>query len=360
MQATLFSVGDPVPWFHCRTRLRERFYFDNVAGRYVVLSFFESAGDPGTRGFLAEIHAARQHFNDNHLSFFGVSTDPDDEKQGRIEDELPGVRYFWDFDRAVSRRYGVLDGDGRVRATTYLLDPTLRVLAVIPPTVPVEERAQALIRHLDDLPALPSTHPATEHAPVIVVPRVFEPSLCEALIRYYEEQGGTESGFMVEQDGKTIEVSDHAHKRRRDCFVQDQQLTDACTRRIRRRLVPEIAKAFQFRVTRLERLLVACYDSAEGGHFRPHRDNTTRGTAHRRFAVSLFLNSGEYEGGFLRFPEYGNALYSAPTGGAVVFSCSLLHQATAVTSGRRYMFLPFLYDEAAHLVREENRQYLVS
>jgi hypothetical protein len=76
--------------------------------------------------------------------------------------------------------------------------------------------------------------------------------------------------------------------------------------------VPEIHKAFQFLATRMERYIVACYDAQEAGHFRPHRDNTTKGTAHRRFAVSLFLNTGEYEGGHLRFPEYGSALYSAP------------------------------------------------
>jgi predicted 2-oxoglutarate/Fe(II)-dependent dioxygenase YbiX len=122
--------------------------------------------------------------------------------------------------------------------------------------------------------------------------------------------------------------------------------------------VPEIHKAFQFLATRMERYIVACYDAQEAGHFRPHRDNTTKGTAHRRFAVSLFLNTGEYEGGHLRFPEYGSALYSAPPGGAVVFSCSLLHEATAVTQGRRCMFLPFLYDDAARRTREENFRFL--
>jgi predicted 2-oxoglutarate/Fe(II)-dependent dioxygenase YbiX len=103
---------------------------------------------------------------------------------------------------------------------------------------------------------------------------------------------------------------------------------------------------------------VACYDAAEGGYFRAHRDDTTKGTARRRYAVSLFLNPDEYEGGYLRFPEFGNLLYSAPIGGAVVFSCSLLHEATKVTRGRRYMFLPFSYDEAAAKFREENEQYV--
>jgi hypothetical protein len=42
----------------------------------------------------------------------------------------------------------------------------------------------------------------------------------------------------------------------------------------------------------------------------------------------------------------------------VVFSCSLLHQALPVTRGKRYAFLPFLYDDAAARVREANNAYL--
>jgi predicted 2-oxoglutarate/Fe(II)-dependent dioxygenase YbiX len=42
----------------------------------------------------------------------------------------------------------------------------------------------------------------------------------------------------------------------------------------------------------------------------------------------------------------------------VVFSCSLLHEATPVTRGRRFAFLPFLYDEQAAKVREANNPHL--
>jgi predicted 2-oxoglutarate/Fe(II)-dependent dioxygenase YbiX len=119
-------------------------------------------------------------------------------------------------------------------------------------------------------------------------------------------------------------------------------------------------RTLQFNATRIERHVVACYDAADGGHFRAHRDNTTLGTAHRRFAVTLNLNAEEFEGGELWFPEFGRRKYKAPTGGAVVFSCSLLHEATTVTRGRLFAFLPFLYDDAAPRVRERNRQYLAS
>jgi predicted 2-oxoglutarate/Fe(II)-dependent dioxygenase YbiX len=124
--------------------------------------------------------------------------------------------------------------------------------------------------------------------------------------------------------------------------------------------VPLVGRAFQFKPTRMERHLVACYYGAEKGNFRAHRDDTTKGTAHRRFAVSLFLNTGEYEGGEVRFPEFGSRRYKAPAGGAVVFSCSLLHEALPVLEGRRYMYLPFLYDEAAARVRERNARFLES
>src|SRR5829696_8491629 len=107
----------------------------------------------------------------------------------------------------------------------------------------------------------------------------------------------------------------------------------------------------------MERYIVSCYAAEDGGHFRPHRDNTTKGTAHRRFAVSINLNE-DFEGGEVSFPEYGPRSYKAPPGGAVVFSCPLLHAVSKVTRGRRYAFLPFLYDEAGAKIREQNSALL--
>jgi predicted 2-oxoglutarate/Fe(II)-dependent dioxygenase YbiX len=107
----------------------------------------------------------------------------------------------------------------------------------------------------------------------------------------------------------------------------------------------------------MERYLVACYAAEDGGHFRPHRDNTTKGTAHRRFAVSINLNS-DFEGGEVSFPEYGPRGFKPPPGGAIVFSCSLLHTVFRVKRGRRYAFLPFLYDDAAARIREANSAFL--
>jgi predicted 2-oxoglutarate/Fe(II)-dependent dioxygenase YbiX len=70
--------------------------------------------------------------------------------------------------------------------------------------------------------------------------------------------------------------------------------------------------------------------------------------------VTVNLNAGDYEGGALRFPEFGRRTYAPETGGATVFCCSLLHEVTPVTRGVRYAFLPFLYDEAGAKLRKAN------
>ena len=354
MRTEHLRPGDPAPWFACRAQRNERYMFHMAAGRYIVLCFFGSAGEPRARTTILGLQSHRAHFDDVNLTFFGVSTDPLDEREVRIRDSLPGIRYLWDFDRSVSAVYGAIDSSGRYNNVTYILDPNLQVVATFP-WLPDSDAHLGLLKDaIDAVPAAGSACVARLQAPILLTPRVFEPDLCSALIDYLERNGATDSGFMRDVNGKTIGMLDHDHKRRRDCEIIDGALRELCRERIRDRLLPEVRKSFQFHATRIERYIVACYDGADKGHFRPHRDNTTKGTAHRRFAVSLFLNTGAYDGGFLRFPEYGAALYTAQTGGAVIFSCSLLHEATPVIKGRRYMFLPFLYDETGRRIRTEN------
>jgi len=359
MPVTLLQVGEPAPWFEARSPVNPRFHFDTVAGRYIVLCFFASAVEPASRRILDDILQQRHVFDDENVCFFGVSIDPDDERSGRIQELLPGIHLFWDFDRNVSRLFGAVADEAQTyRRFTLVLDERLRIFAILPFDEQPEQHVPRLMQALSALPPLEPARMAAVPAPVLIVPRIFEPELCRTLIRYYEERGGEESGFMRDIGGKTVAVHDYGHKRRRDQKIADEPLRKTCMVRIHDRLAPEILKAFQFRATRIERYIVACYEAETGGHFRPHRDNTTKGTAHRRFAVSLVLNTGEFEGGNLRFPEFGRQTYCPPAGGAVVFSCSLLHEATPVTEGKRYVFLPFLYDDAAARIRQENLRFV--
>lgn len=231
-----------------------------------------------------------------------------------------------------------------------LLDPMLRVQ-----TRATLANGPEIMAELRRLLAGP---PEEVIAPVLVVPSILSPETCRHLIGLYERHGGTESGFMREENGITVPRIDHSHKRRADYTIEDEQLITALKGRLSVALKPTIQRAFQFDASRIERWVIACYDGQEGGHFRAHRDNTTKGTAHRKFACTTNLNADEYEGGDLCFPEFGQRTYRAPTGGAVVFSCSLLHEARPVTRGRRYAFLPFLYDDEGARTRERNLAYV--
>lgn len=352
--------GDPAPWFHVPSTTSPRYAFDTAAGRFIVLCFFGTAGDEAGQHALRAIADNRKVFDDNRMSLFGVTVDRAD--QGRVKENIPGIRFFLDFDGAVSRAYGAapreVSSDGRIplRRFWMVLDPTLRVLRLFPFLDNGAEQEE-LFAYLKALPTVDLFAGVPLQAPVLYLPNIFEPEFCQKLIDTYEQHGGEESGFMREVGGKTVGVNDRNHKVRRDHNLTDDTLIQAAHARIKRRIVPEIAKVHQFHVTRMERNMVGCYTAEDGGHFRAHRDNTTKGTAHRRFAVSINLNA-DFEGGEVSFPEYGPRCFKPPPGAAVVFSCSLLHAVSQVTHGRRYAFLPFLYDDAAAKLRQENLSFL--
>ncbi|MGE0742054.1 MAG: 2OG-Fe(II) oxygenase [Hyphomonadaceae bacterium] len=350
----VLGAGDPAPWFRQRSGSNPDFAFDTVGGRYVVLCFFGSSQPKASQEAVAAAMTATDIFDDEHACFFGVTTDPEDEKI--LRERYPGYRYFWDSNGLISRLYGALSEDEPVqrRRLWVVLDPTLRIMkaTLFSPTSSAE-----VIAFVRALPPPPRFTGMDLSAPVLVLPNVFEPELCRALIDLYQANGGAESGFMRDEDGRTIMQFDDKHKRRRDFLVEDRTLIGVIQNRVTRRIAPEIAKVHQFKVTRMERYLVGCYRADDGGHFRAHRDNTTKGTAHRRFAVTVNLNS-DFDGGELSFPEYGPRTYKPAPGCAVVFSCSLLHAVSKVTRGERFAFLPFLYDDAAAAIREQNNAFL--
>lgn len=339
------AFGEALPFLHAATNRNEQFALGALGGRWVLFCAIQNIASEAAKVALAAIPRDPRHETYHLLAIFTAGQSND-----TIE-ELAANRLVFK-DAKIAAACGLFDPrdpDGR----WLLLDPTLRVFA----SWPLAEAATAL-RVFSAAPS-PDRHLAATQAPVLVVPNVFEPAFCKLLIQYSNERGAAPSG-ITQQDtsGRTFVSLDDSFKRRSDCLIEDEQMREAVMQRIYWRLAPMIERAFMWRPTRMERYLIARYDAENGGFFKPHRDNTTHGTAHRRFAVTINLNADQYEGGDLRFPEFGPRTYRAPTGGAVVFACAMLHEATPVTKGQRYAFLPFLYDDAAAKVREANNQYL--
>lgn len=363
MKYANIQVGDPAPWFHQRSFANPRYALDVAAGRYIVLCFFGSAAIEQSRAAIVAAFSRQSLFDDVKACFFGVSVDVSDETENRVADRYPGYRFLWDFDGSVSKLYGALpveaignDNRKLMLPRWVILNPRLQVLDIVPFADDGGD-INKVLGYVETLPAVDRCAGTELHAPIIVLPNVFEPHLCERLIRLYEENGGKQSGFMREMKGKTVEVHDHRHKSRKDYIIDNQDVINETQLRFRRRVAPEIQKVHQFAVTRMERYIVSCYAQEDRAHFNAHRDNTTKGTAHRRFAVSVNLND-DFDGGEVSFPEYGSRSFKAPAGGAVIFSCSLLHAVSTVTRGRRYAFLPFLYDDEGAKIREVNKGFL--
>jgi hypothetical protein len=325
------TPGEPAPWFRGATPSMPEFTFDAVAGRYILLAFLPT-DDAARLVAVKALAAHRAMFDDARLSAFAVVRDPQTAEGAQ---DMTGLRWVLDLDRGVSRQFAA-DGEPPV---WMALDPTLRLLR----SFDLQE-TEAAFGFLAALPP-PAEHAgAPTPAPVLIAPRIFEPELCARLIALHEATAGAFTGVMRDRGDVTRYVMDEL-KSRRDVLIQDAALQAEVRERLETRLFPLIGRAFGFAPTRIERYLVSCYAEADGGVFHAHRDNTTFGTAHRKFAASINLNA-DFEGGDLRFPEFGPALYRPPVGGVCVFACGMLHEAVRVTAGRRYAFLPFFYDEA--------------
>jgi predicted 2-oxoglutarate/Fe(II)-dependent dioxygenase YbiX len=234
---------------------------------------------------------------------------------------------------------------GGARPLAFLLDRNQRILALAD-DAPADEgdlARWALARWSEEAPAAPAAE-IRGAAPVLTIPNVLSRADCRALIARWHEMGNAPGKVTSLVQGEQVERVYESLKKRRDHRLNDPAVLRPLLALIARRLAPELDKAFHYRAFKFDRVLIACYDAERGDYFRRHRDNQTPTTATRRFALTLNLNSDEYDGGELIFPEYGDHRYKPATGAAVLFSCSLLHEALPVTAGQRFALLSFLRD----------------
>jgi predicted 2-oxoglutarate/Fe(II)-dependent dioxygenase YbiX len=221
----------------------------------------------------------------------------------------------------------------------------------LPLAVPALKAGQALTRPAKSLgdDALVVRH----QAPVLIVPNVFDGDFCKRLIGAWQQGERFIGGVSNSAKADAVNVQ-YGHKRREDMVLNEPELLGRVVELVQRRVWSEIARCFNYRATDSEAYRIGCYRAEDAGFFAAHRDNKTPLTRHRRFALSLLLND-DYGGGWLRFPEFGPALYKPPAGGAVVFSCELLHEVLPITQGRRFVMVSFFFGpaEAAELRQRE-------
>lgn len=267
----------------------------------------------------------------------------------RLRTALPATTIVHTIGTAASDDDTLVDAQGRVHRA-YGADPGGAPQAVVlGPDVRVASTHPLTSASVADIAAAAS---ATDHsdpdvvvsrqAPVLFVPDALSPDWCQRLVELWGSVETVETGVEVSADGRRGEQADTLHKRRRDHVVADRDLLRGLTSHIGARVLPELQQAFAYEARGFEGFKIGCYDEDTRGFFAAHRDNLSPATAHRRFALTLNLND-DYDGGELRFPEFGRMRYRPAAGEALVFSGSHLHEVLPVTRGRRFVLLSFLF-----------------
>lgn len=176
-----------------------------------------STEGPGGQAALDVLAADRTLFGDERACSFGVTINPADVEKARIAQLVPGIQWPLDYDRAISTAYGATiatDGPSSSYAPRWVpLNHMLRVHSGAP------LNAGAYI--MQQLRELTSAPEATQTVPVLIPPGVLPSELCGQLVDTYERNGGTETGFMRQENGVAVAKIDPGRKQRADYPIED-------------------------------------------------------------------------------------------------------------------------------------------
>jgi predicted 2-oxoglutarate/Fe(II)-dependent dioxygenase YbiX len=329
------EIGDPLPWVDVPTTREERLPLKGLAGHAVVIT---SAGYDIAAATLTDALEKASPILGEHSAYWMViaPTGSADTEYAALAN--PRARIIIDTDGAARRALGIAEEhDGLVTLAT---DPSLRVTATAHHQG--GEASTELETWLSSRLVGSGARPVDMDAPVILIPDVIEPELRDALMKAWDGGAHEASGYLRENaDGGVTHVINPNRKRRRDLFLEDSDpLAARVHARIRARVAPWIERATHFKIGFAERYRIACYEAETAGFFAPHRD-FTESSPHRHFAMTIALNDN-YQGGALRFPEFGAREYSLLPGQAIVYAGGLLHEVTPMTQGRRFALINFL------------------
>lgn len=193
--------------------------------------------------------------------------------------------------------------------------------------------------------------------PVLVIPNAISPELREKCLASYRNGEKLRETVSANRQHRSEVIT-------RMDYIVGGELSAEIDDKLARSVLPDIQKVFGITIPYREPYKIGEYKGEEGGHSIPHRDNFDPLLGYRRFAISIQLSDG-FEGGGVRFNEYGDDVVIPPKDSAVIFSCAVLHEAVKVTAGSRFILLTFVHgdeDEAFrhHYLGKSDRALKVS
>ncbi len=336
MNASLrqMTIGDRVPNFMLEDQagaMHELYNTDLTGGPIIVL--IPGTGETDT---LQQFKVRTETFDALGAHCYALIAPGED----RADAASKGSNFILLNDADGDVRKGYLEAAGFSAPALFALDPNQRIIAIADAN---DATAFADIARSAFEKITPRESPklVSELAPVLIIPNVLNDTDCDRLVKTWEEGDKRKNEINV-ASGETSSKASRSEVKRRSDVIIDGAMERHLLITLMPRYAPEIERAFSFdKEWGFEKFRVGCYEAEDAGFFRAHRDNPSEALSHRQFAASLNLNDG-YEGGYLRFPEYGPNHYAPPKGGVLIFSCGLLHEVVPVVSGRRFTLLTFI------------------
>ncbi len=203
---TSLKPGDPVPWFEAQALAGTEHSLGVMAGRWIALFFGQELTDAAVTRTLADIVASLgRFFNDDHVIFYGVLTAP---PATAIAEHFAkashrGLGFMTDYDGTLTKLYGASE-----KPYLVVIDPLLRAKKIF--SLGTEgASSQDICAYLNHLPPVDDFAGIPLLAPALVIPNVFESEFCDFLVGLHQKNGGTDSGFMLDKDGKTQTIINH-------------------------------------------------------------------------------------------------------------------------------------------------------
>lgn len=322
---------------------------DYLSGKHLVLVFLNTDDNTRNAEALKYFAEMRQVFEDANITIVAVAATNKKDSNFNLKQKSG---FLWpitnDPSGAVFASYGLHKMRG-IDLRVVLITPQRQVRIWYDSPINIQQTLKEITDMANSLSASEDSRWSACHAPVLHIPNVFSEQECTRLIQGFN----TQEGYYIrpphagEVAGNfKVPVYEHNRQDRVDQLVKNKSTLDFIDQRIAERIYPMIKKAFAYTVTRREDFHLARYVGAREGLHMGHRDVTATSMTHRRFAISLTLNS-DYEGGKLVFNEYSPHGYQPATGSALIFSSLLLHEVTEITQGTRYCLISNLFNDDA-------------
>jgi len=334
--------GDFMPFFYAMDTNDADRAIELYGGKHVMLTFLPTNNFDALKTFFTELNRQTAQAKPEAWQIFVLNDTVANLKL--LRERLGITHLLWaDPGSKIAQSLGLCRAGEATQPVAFVLNTNLQIMHVHAGKDPAN-LAAALVQ---DCNAEQQKHREKNASPVVlselppalIVPNVLSPELCRKCIESFHS-GHTFQGTV----GASKATGYRPDTKKRVDHIAHGKLLEELDDKLSRSFFPEIRKIFGCEITHRELYKIGLYTGEQKGFFKQHRDNFDEPLGYRRIASTIHL-SDDYEGGGLRFPEYGSNIYRPTLGSGIAFSCSTLHEALPVTKGERFVLVGFFHGE---------------